>query len=106
MRKIKIDHQYIAYLLLEMLYKEGKVNKDTYDAVMAEKERYLRMVKAGENNPSKYRISKPSEILDELDLNASHIFELIKGAQTPQIDDREIFMKGIDYSYYYEEVDA
>lgn len=46
MRKIKIDHQYIAYLLLEMLYKEGKVNKDTYDAVMAEKERYLRMVKA------------------------------------------------------------
>ena len=30
MRKIKIDHQYIAYLLLEMLYKEGKVNKDGY----------------------------------------------------------------------------
>lgn len=45
MRKIKIDHQYMAYLLLEILYKEGKVNKETYDAVMAEKERYLRMVK-------------------------------------------------------------
>lgn len=51
MRKIKIDHQYMAYLLLEILYNEGKVNKETYDAVMAEKERYLRMVKAGENNP-------------------------------------------------------
>lgn len=69
MRKIKIDHQYMAYLLLEMLYKEGKVNKDTYDAVMAEKERYLRMVKAGENNPSKYRISKPSEIVTEFDIS-------------------------------------
>lgn len=37
MRKIKIDHQYMAYLLLEILYNEGKVNKETYDAVMAEK---------------------------------------------------------------------
>lgn len=69
MRKIKIDHKYIAYLLLEMLYKEGKVNKDTYDAVMAEKERYLRMVKAGENSPSKYRISEPSEIVTEFDIS-------------------------------------
>ena len=59
----------MAYLLLEMLYKEGKVNKDTYEAVMAEKERYLRMVKAGENNPSKYRISKPSEIVTEFDIS-------------------------------------
>lgn len=69
MRKIKIDHQYMAYLLLEMLYKEGKVNKDTYDAVMAEKERYLRMVKAGENSPSKYKISEPSEIVTEFDIS-------------------------------------
>ena len=36
---------------------------------------------------------------------ASHIFELIKNAQTSKIDDREIVMKGIDYSYYYEEFD-
>ena len=38
-------------------------------------------------------------------VDPSHIFELIKNAQTPQIDDREIFMKGIDYSYYYEQGD-
>ena len=69
MRKIKIDHQYMAYLLLEILYNEGKVNKETYDAVMAEKERYLRMVKAGENSPSKYRISEPSEIVTEFDIS-------------------------------------
>ena len=35
----------------------------------------------------------------------TRIFELIKMAQTLQINDREIFMKGIDYSYYYEEID-
>ena len=45
------------------------------------------------------------EAMKESPVNGSHIFELIKKAQTPQIGDREIFMKGIDYSYYYEEVD-
>ena len=33
----------------------------------------------------------------------SCIRELLKGALTDKIDDREIFMKGIDYSYYYEQ---
>ena len=33
----------------------------------------------------------------------TNILELIKNALTDKIDDREIFMKGIDYSYYYEE---
>ena len=28
---------------------------------------------------------------------------LLKNALTTQINDREMFMKGIDYSYYYEE---
>ena len=31
------------------------------------------------------------------------ILMLIKNALTDKVDDREIFMKGIDYSYYYEE---
>ena len=30
---------------------------------------------------------------------------LLRQAMTDQIEDREIFMKGIDYSYYYEQVD-
>jgi cell filamentation protein len=30
---------------------------------------------------------------------------VLKAALTDQIDDREIFMKGIDYSYYYEQAD-
>ena len=35
--------------------------------------------------------------------DANWIFELLQNALTDKIDDREIFMKGIDYSYYYEE---
>ena len=35
--------------------------------------------------------------------DSSRIRELLKGAMTDKIDDREIFMKGIDYSYYYEQ---
>ena len=35
--------------------------------------------------------------------DASDIRSLLKGAMTDRIDDRELFMKGIDYSYYYEQ---
>ena len=37
--------------------------------------------------------------------DSSRIRELLQGALTDRIDDREIFMKGIDYSYYYEQED-
>lgn len=36
-------------------------------------------------------------------LNSSKIRTLLKQSMTDQINDREIFMKGIDYSYYYEQ---
>ncbi len=36
-------------------------------------------------------------------VDASEIYRLIEGALTDEIGSREIFMKGIDYSYYYEE---
>lgn len=38
-------------------------------------------------------------------VDAEPIYELIKSALTNEIDNREIFMKGIDYSYYYEEIE-
>ena len=38
-------------------------------------------------------------------LDGRNILKLIEGALTDKINDREIFMKGIDYSYYYEESD-
>ena len=37
--------------------------------------------------------------------DSSKIRALLKQALTDKIDDREIFMKGIDYSYYYEQED-
>ena len=37
--------------------------------------------------------------------DSSRIRELLRLALTDKIDDREIFMKGIDYSYYYEQED-
>ena len=38
-------------------------------------------------------------------LKPSLIYNLISKALTNEINNREIFMKGIDYSYYYEEVE-
>lgn len=37
--------------------------------------------------------------------NANLIKTLLQGALTDKINDREMFMKGIDYSYYYEQED-
>ena len=36
-------------------------------------------------------------------VNPKPIFSLLKEALTNDINNRDIFMKGIDYSYYYEE---
>ena len=35
--------------------------------------------------------------------DSTNIKKLIKGALTDKINDRDVFMKWIDYSYYYEE---
>jgi len=36
-------------------------------------------------------------------VDSSELLKLIKRALTTEINSREMFMKGIDYSYYYEE---
>ncbi|MCF0133324.1 MAG: cell filamentation protein Fic, partial [Blautia sp.] len=36
-------------------------------------------------------------------VNVSEILKLIQNALTNETESREVFMKGIDYSYYYEE---
>lgn len=38
-------------------------------------------------------------------MNSKKIKQLIQNALTDKINDREMFMKGIDYSYYYEEAE-
>jgi cell filamentation protein len=35
--------------------------------------------------------------------NSNLLKALVEGALTTEIDSREMYMKGIDYSYYYEE---
>ena len=37
------------------------------------------------------------------DVNISTLNKLLKNALTDQIDSREMYLRGIDYSYYYEE---
>ncbi len=44
------------------------------------------------------------DAMRESHYDPTKIKELLKNALTDKIDDREIFMKGIDYSYYYEEM--
>ena len=44
-----------------------------------------------------YMLAMEKSVLDE-----TLILKLIQSALTDQINDREVFMKGIDYSYYYE----
>lgn len=44
--------------------------------------------------------------MEQSPYQSNNINELIKNALTSDILSHEVFMKGIDYSYYYEEVDA
>lgn len=37
--------------------------------------------------------------------NSEYIRKLLQAALTDKISDREVFMKGVDYSYYYEQED-
>ena len=48
------------------------------------------------------------EYLDAMSISSSsskQIFLLIKNALTSDFENRELIIKGIDYSYYYEEID-
>lgn len=50
-------------------------------------------------NKNDYLTAMKQSVTDDIKIK-----KLIKKALTEQINDREIFMKGIDYSYYYEQV--
>ena len=43
--------------------------------------------------------------MEESPSDDTSIKKLLKSALTDKINDREVFMKGIDYSYYYETID-
>ncbi len=52
-------------------------------------------------NKNAYLTAMRESVADSAPLKA-----LLRPALTPKIDDREMFMKGIDYSYYYESDDS
>lgn len=39
-------------------------------------------------------------------VDSKHIYSLLKNALTAEIENGELFLKGIDYSYYYEEFES
>lgn len=45
------------------------------------------------------------QAMEKSPVDATAIKRLIIGALTEQIDDRSVYLKGIDYSYYYEEIE-
>ena len=51
------------------------------------------------------KISKKDymDAMKQSPINSNPLKNLLKNALTNKINDRETFMKGIDYSYYYEE---
>lgn len=51
-------------------------------------------------NFSKYLLAMGESVSDTI-----HIKALVLSALTTKIDDREMFMKSIDYSYYYEQTE-
>lgn len=52
---------------------------------------------------SKIRKAEYMNAMVKSPVNSSALKKLLKNALTTEIDSREMFMKGIDYSYYYEE---
>ena len=62
------------------------------------KKRLGRCVDWSKINKRDYLASMERSVAD-----SSNIKSLLQDALTDKVDDREVFMKGIDYSYYYEE---
>ncbi|MGP1525874.1 MAG: hypothetical protein ACTTIA_06850 [Candidatus Cryptobacteroides sp.] len=79
--------------------------------------KYLKTKLKKENNEpvsgtNQFKLQAPdgklrvAEVLNSESVSDSaHIKALVLPALTTKIDDREMFMKGIDYSYYYEQTD-
>ena len=109
------DHEknrnYWKYLKAKLRKEKSEVVSDTTQLKLmaADGKKYNTDVisQAGVDKLAK-AIRNQREYLDAMiasHTDSSRIHELLKQALTDKIDDREIFMKGIDYSYYYEQED-
>ena len=116
----------MAQYLPETLQKIEKMNESTFDEIA---EKYVEMniahpFREGNGRSTRIwldlilkknlkkcidwsKISKKDYLsaMEESAADARRIKALLRNALTDKINDREIFMKGIDYSYYYEEAE-
>ncbi len=79
-------------------FKEGNGRSTRIWLDLILKKRLQKCVDWSKINKSDYLTAMKQSITDSF-----MIKELIKGSLTDKINDREIYIKGIDYSYYYEE---
>lgn len=74
----------------------GRSTRIWFDMIL--KKRLKRCIDWSKINKNDYLRAMEQSAAD-----STFIRQLLVGALTDKIDDRELFMKGIDYSYYYEE---
>lgn len=76
----------------------GRTTRICLDLIL--KNRLKRCIDWSKINKKEYLSAMEQSVTDD-----SLIKKLLKNALTDKINDREMFMKGIDYSYYYEEAE-
>ena len=92
----------LAEYLHENLKTIEQMPETTFDEIVS---KYVEMNVAHPFMEGKINKKDYLEAMIASHMDSSRIRELLQGALTDKIGDREIFMKGIDYSYYYEQPD-
>ena len=78
-----------------------EIHLNKYAIMAAKAGKHIHMEKPGSQDLESF--TRLIEAMRESVINSSNLKSLLEPALTDKINDREMFMKGIDYSYYYEE---
>lgn len=100
MYETSIDAVFDKYVEMNVAhpFMEGNGRSTRIWLDMILKARFARCIDWSQINKNDYLEAMTMSVAD-----STRIKQLLLGALTDKIDDREMFMKGIDYSYYYEE---
>ena len=100
MDETSIDAVFDKYVEMNVAhpFMEGNGRSTRIWLDMILKARFARCIDWSQINKNDYLEAMTMSVAD-----STRIKQLLLGALTDKIDDREMFMKGIDYSYYYEE---
>lgn len=99
MDETSIDAVFDKYVEMNVAhpFMEGNGRSTRIWLDMILKARFARCIDWSQINKNDYLDAMTMSVVD-----STRIKQLLLGALTDKIDDREMFMKGIDYSYYYE----